>query len=134
MQELEMKMVGEKDAIERLDDAIKTAKPVEAVGSEIGHQGDVNFTQARQLKPADREALKAVNGEVRAVVSAGRYGSHVMIGKFTPVKDGLAVEDATLYHTDVPNSRHDAVKFGPGVWTFWPHAEVLGGDVIQQKD
>lgn len=109
-----------------------TTRPPQAELDAIGHQGDVDFATPR---PATPEEL-ALCTQQSLVVASGSHGSHVFVGLLAVTPAGVAVQgEAVLYHTDEPRARHGAVSFcGGRVWAFWPHAELIGAEVLKQQD
>lgn len=128
-----MDMLTASDVVQGLQEAIEAA-PAEipiAETNAIGHQGDVNFA-----RHTGEDAADVTTSQLRVVVAKGSHGSHVLVGDIGLTKNGIVVgkKGATLFHTDQPKCRHGAVKFEAGVWAFWNHAEMLGGEVVKQRD
>lgn len=117
-----------------------TMKTKDCVEPREGRQGDVilrrsrDATQAGQATPADGLLL-----------AAGSRAEHRLHGESVILRpdaeDGTtifasieAAEPFELRHTDKPGSRHETIRFAPGVWVVSKVRELRGDEVVAVQD
>lgn len=116
-------------------------RAVEAIGGTIvdacsktgARQGEVLLRPVPGAVPKRGEPT----GRGGSVIAAGSHGEHRMVAP-SMVHDGNLVhlaEGGVMVHTDLPDARHDGVRFGPGVYSLEFLREVSSaGLVVEVRD
>jgi hypothetical protein len=101
--------------------------------AEQNRQGDLLIRRI-----GDSKESGSATPAIGVCIKAGQHGEHMLVATsyvIVRTKDSITVDlsdGGTLYHTDVPSSRHRAIEFTPGCWEFLDQQE-LGADRIVRK-
>ena len=70
------------------------------------------------------------------VIAAGTHGEHRLVAESLSVTDDGNTLDLAfgglLVHTDVPSSRHQAIKLIPGIWKIYRQQELSNESIVTQ--